>query len=77
VTAMTAAQTRTEPAYTRRAIATIDAAAAEHSFSEWLAYVVSEVVARRGWDAVEGRQGSWEASHVEALIHRTLGDVPL
>ena len=64
--------------YTRKAIEAIAAAAdSEHDFSGWLASVVSEVVSRKGWNATEGRQGSWEAALVERLIQGTLGDVPL
>lgn len=66
------------PAYTARATEAIEAASEhEHDFSGWLANVVSEVVKRRGWDAVERRQGSWEAGLVERLVQGTLGDVPL
>lgn len=58
------------PAYTVSAIdAMIDASQNESDFSGWLAHVVAAAAKRRGgWDVLERRPGSWEASLVERLI---------
>jgi hypothetical protein len=58
------------PDYTADAVAALALASEhEHDFSGWLSSVVTAAVkARGGWDAFEGRPGSWEAALVERLV---------
>jgi len=63
-------------ANTDRAVeALLRAARTEHDFAGWLARVLAEVAGQLGSsDAlIEGRPGSWEASHVEQLVKGTVG----
>jgi hypothetical protein len=61
---------------TSRAIeALLRAARTEHDFAGWLAHVLAQVAGQLGSsDAlIEGRPGSWEASHVDQLVKGTVG----
>ena len=51
-------------------------AEAGHDVAEWLAIALARAAARLGSiDAVlAGRSGSWEASHVRALLAGTVGE---
>jgi hypothetical protein len=63
-------------ANTARAVeALLRAARAEHDFAGWLAGVLAQVAGQLGSsDAlIEGRPGSWEASHVDGLVKGTVG----
>lgn len=63
--------------YTRDARrAVLAAARTEHDFAGWLASVLASVAGQLGSsDALlAGRPGSWEASHVRALLSGTVGD---
>jgi len=62
--------------YSDSAVRAILAAAREqHDFAGWLAQVLARVAGQLGSsDAlIEGRPGSWEASHVEGLVKGTVG----
>jgi len=69
----TSSQHPPQPRYTATAVkALTDAARTEHDFSGWLAScLVQARNAAGGWDAMEGRPGSWEAALVERLISGT------
>jgi hypothetical protein len=62
--------------YTQQATrAVLAAARSEHSFAEWLAYVLAAVAGQLGSsDALTaGRPGSWEADCVDKLVKGTVG----
>ena len=62
--------------YTQQATAAIlQAARTEHDFAGWLGHVLATAAGQLGSsDAlVEGRPGSWEASHVDGLVKGTVG----
>jgi hypothetical protein len=61
----------TEDAY--RAI--LAAARTEHDFAGWLARVLADVSGQLGshYTLVQGRPGSWEASHITGLMQGTVG----
>jgi hypothetical protein len=65
------------PAYTRDAIAAVEAAwHGQHDFAGWLAAVLTAVAARVGPAPevlVVGRPGSWEAADVLHLVEGTAG----
>jgi hypothetical protein len=66
--------TNPESTYTARAItAVLQATHQEHDFSDWIAQVLATVAAELGSsDALTaGRPGSWEATHVRALVDGT------
>lgn len=48
----------------------------EHDFAGWLAVVLARAAARLGSSEamLAGRPGSWEASHVRALLAGTVGE---
>jgi hypothetical protein len=67
------------PGYSFAALgAIITAAEAEHDFANWLAGLLTRAAARYGGaeHLVMGRSGSWEASHVVALVTGTAGPFP-
>jgi hypothetical protein len=67
---------RKQPGHTTAAVvAALTAAEAEHDFGGWLAGVLCQAAVRLGSSAavVAGRDGSWEAGHVLALIRGTAG----
>ena len=64
-------------AYTKQAVRALLAAARhEHDFSGWLARALADVAGQLGGGHLVtiGRPGSWEASHVQALLAGTIGD---
>lgn len=63
-------------ANTDRAVeALLRAARTEQDFAGWLAHVLARVAGQLGSsDAlIEGRPGSWEASHIDGLVKGTVG----
>ena len=67
---------REQAGHTTAAVAAVTTAAeAEHDFGGWLADVLCQAAARLGSSAAvtAGRDGSWEAGHVLALVRKTVG----